>query len=61
LVTALIAPPVNPLWRTSKGVIDTDTCSSASSEMGEPPAGRLPPMPNMLLNAAPSTVTYDWR
>ncbi len=50
---------MNPLWRTSNGVTDTAICSNASKEIGEPPPGKLEPIPNELLKAAPSTVTED--
>lgn len=40
-----------------KGVVETEICSKASREIGEPPAGKFEPIPKALLKAAPSTVT----
>ena len=60
-VTALIALPIKPDWRISYGVILTEISSIASNEMGAPPAGRLPPIPKLLLKSAPSIVKLFWR
>ena len=59
-VTALIALPINPDWRISKGVMLTVISSNASIDIGVPPAGKFPPppvlIPNELLKSDPSIV-----